>query len=176
MDRKYLRKKVVQVLKDAKIPLIDQDVFSQRSVPSSIDSLPVALVYAKTLSADRLDESPKRYIKNMDVMIEVVTQHDDDECLADEMDDLSLLVEKAIEDSIDLEKCTEYVNLKTVINDTEGDGQSPTGSSILTFTIGYVTEPRTDWVLPDLKTISTTYQVNGNEDEDAQDILTDLDT
>lgn len=53
---------------------------------------------------------------------------------------------------------------------------SPTGSSILTFTIGYVTEPRTDWVLPDLKTISTTYQVNGNEDEDAQDILTDLDT
>ena len=175
MNRKYLRKKVVQVLKDAKIPNIDQDVFSQRSVPSDVDSLPVVLVYTKTMQADRLDESPKRYIKDLDVMIEVVTQHDTDECLADEMDDLSMLVEKAIEDSIDLEKCTEYVNLKTVINDTEGDGQSPIGSSVLTFTIGYVTEPRTDWVLPDLKTINTTYNMNGNEDG-AQDILTGLDT
>lgn len=175
MDRKYLRKKVVQVLKDAKIPYIDQDVFSQRSVPSNIDSLPVALVYTKTMQADRFDESPKRYLKDLDVMIEVVTQNDDDECLADEMDDLSILVENAIEDSIELEKCTEYINLKTVINDTEGDGQSPTGSSILTFTIGYVTEPRTAWVLPDLKTIQTTYKANGNEDG-AQDILTGLDT
>lgn len=174
MDRKYLRKKIVQVLKDAKIQLIDQDVFSQRSVPSSIDSLPVALVYVKTMSADRLDESPKRYIKNLDVTIEVVTQHDNDECLADEMDDLSLAVEKAIDDSIDLEKCTEFVNLKTVLNDTEGDGQSPTGSSILTFTIGYVTEPRTDWVLPDLKTIDTNYNFNGNDNKNTQDTLTNL--
>lgn len=175
MDRKYIRKKVVQVLKDAKIPFIDQDVYSQRSVPSAVDSLPVALVYTKTLSAERLDESPKRYIKIIDVTIEVVTQHNDDECLADEMDDLSLSVEKAIEDSIDLEKCTEFVNLKTVMNDTEGDGQSPSGSSILTFAIAYVTEPRTDWILPDLKTIGTTYNINENEDG-AQDLLTNLDT
>lgn len=172
MDRKYLRKKVAQVLKDAKIPHIDQDVFTQRSIPTNIDTLPVALVYTKTLIADRLDESPKRYVKDLDVIIEVITQNDNDECLADELDDLSLLAEKAIEDSIELEKCTEYVNLKSVINDTEGDGQSPIGSSILTFTIGYVTEPRTDWIHPDLKTISTTYRANGNEDDTAQDLIT----
>lgn len=176
MDRKFLRKKVAQVLKDAKIPNIDQDVFCQRSVPSSIDSLPVALVYTKTLAAERLDESPKRYIKDLDVMIEVVTQHNDDEELADELDDLSIAVENAIEDSIELEACTEYANLKSVVNDTESEGQSPTGSSIVTFTIGYVTEPRTNWVLPDLKTISTSYKMNGNENDDAKDTLTNLDT
>ena len=175
MDRKYLRKKIVQVLKDANIVGIGQDVFSQRSVPSDVDSLPIALVYTKTLNADRFDEAPKRYLKDLGVIIEIVTKHDDDEQLADEMDDLSLLVENAIELSESLELEVDDVELKSVINRTESDGQSPIGSSILTFIISYITEPREDQTLDDLKTIRTTWQMNGNEDKESVDEIKDLD-
>lgn len=112
MDRKFLRAKVVQVLKDAKIKGIDQDVFSRRSVPSSIDTLPIALVYTKIMNAERLDESPKSYYKELDITIEVPATHNNDECLADLLDDISLDIEAALENSIELEECTQSVDIK----------------------------------------------------------------
>lgn len=170
MDRKFLRAKVVQVLKDAKIKGIDQDVFSRRSIPTNVDTLPVALVYTKILNAERLDESPKSYYKSLDITIEVPATHDNDECLADLLDDISLDIEAALENSIDLEKCTQSVDLQNVIYDEQPEGGSPIASVKITFTITYFAEPRKDaFVYPDFKTAHTQYNINGNEDGEAVD-------
>ncbi len=169
MDRKYLRKKVIEVLKAKKISGINQDVYPNRSVPTDVHNLPIALVYTKNLTSTRFDEAPKRYFKELQVIIEVVTVHDDDCQLSDELDDLSLAIEDALEDSVELEECVEYINLNNVIYDTESDGQSPVGSVKIGYSIGFVTEPRIDKIYPDFKQINTTWQANGNTDGDAQD-------
>jgi hypothetical protein len=171
MDRKLLRKKIVEILKDANIPKIGQDVFSQRSVPSDIEGLPVLLVYSKNTSVQRFDESPKRYMESVDITIECVTQHSDDELLADEMDDLALAVEKVIEDNFELENICQSVELKSVVQDTEGDGQSPVGSAKVTYTFEILNEPRTDIVLPGLKTMENNFKMNDNLNNDAKDVL-----
>lgn len=164
MDRKSLRKKVMSLLKGAAIGDIGEDVFSQRSIPTDVHSLPVALVYIQDVSVDRLDEAPKRYLENAQVVIEVVTKHNDDEQLADEMDDLSALVELAMEGDLELEKELNSMNLVSIFNQTEGDGQSPIGSSKLTYMCEYVREPRPEPVLDDLETIHTEYKINDAED------------
>lgn len=172
MNRKSLRKKIVEVLKAANNPLFGQDVLEQRSVPTDIESLPVILIYSKSTSVDRFDESPKRYLESVDITMECITQHDDDSLLADELDDLAAAVEKIIEDNYYLEENCEFINLKSVMSDTEGDGQSPIGSMRLTYTFGIINEPRQDVVHADLNTLDNNWQMNDNLNNDAKDILT----
>lgn len=172
MNRKSLRKKVIEVLKAANNDLFGQDVFDQRSVPTNIELLPVILVYSKNTSVERFDESPKRYMESVDITMECVTQHDDDSLLADELDDLAAAVEKIIEDNYYLEENCESINLKSIIVDTEGTGQSPIGSAKVTYTFEIVNEPRQDVIHDDLKTLDNNWQINDNENNDAKDRLT----
>lgn len=171
MQRKSLRKKIVEILKAANNPLFGQSVFPNRSIPSGIDTLPVILVYSRNAPVDRRDESPKSYVINQDIVIECITQDDDDEKLSDEMDDLSDAVIKIIEDDFYLELNCEYINLTSIMSDTEGEGQSPVGSSKVTFAFGLNYNPRQDIILPDLKQLDNNWQMNDNENNDAKDSL-----
>jgi hypothetical protein len=168
MNRKSLRKKVVEILQAANIPGVEQDVFPNRSIPSNIDRLPVILVYSKNAPVERRDESPKSYIINQDIVIECITQNSDDEKLSDELDDLSDAVIKAIEDDFFLEENCEEVSLTSLITDTEGEGQSPAGSTKVTFTMAINYYPRLDIVHDDLKELDNNFKINDNQNNDAK--------
>lgn len=171
MDRKYLRKKIQEVLKAANIEGIGEDVLSMRSIPSNIEELPLALIYTKNETINRFDESPKRYMRNLDVMIEIFVTDNDDECLADSMDDLSRAVEKAIENDREVESCVESIELQSVIYDTAGDGQSPLGSAVLTYQVEYITEPKDKYSHSDFNHADVTWNANGHTDNDTKDSI-----
>lgn len=169
MDRKYLRKKIQDLLKRSNIEGIGKDVFSMQSVPSNIEALPIVLVYPKNENISRFDEAPKRYLRTLNIMIEVILTDDDDECLTDGLDDLSSEVEKAIEQDTEIESCVESIELQSVTYDTASEGQSPVGSAVLNYQIDYITEPRDDFSHPDFNTADVTWNANDHTDPDTKD-------
>ncbi len=171
MNRKYIRKKIFDLLKNASLPGIGEDVFSMRSVPTSVESLPVALIYPKDELIDRFDESPKRYARALSITIEVISTHDTDDCLTDELDDLAEAIESVIENDTTLELEVESIDLKAVIFDQESDGQSPIGSAKITYDITYISEPRSEGSLPYHDTTHVGWHANEHEDEDTKDII-----
>lgn len=171
MDRKYLRKKIQEVLKDANIESIGSDVFSMRSIPSSIEELPIVLIYTKNESINRFDEAPKRYMRSLNVLIEVIVTDGNDECLSDRLDELSSLVEQAIEKDNTIEVQVETIELQSVVYDTEGDGQSPVGSASLNYVVEYITEPRGESLLPEFETADVTWNANQHIDPDTKDLI-----
>lgn len=171
MNRKSLRKELVNIIKAANIPGVGQQVFPNRSIPTNIQTLPVVLVYSKNAPVDQRDEAPTSYIINQEMVIECITQHDDDEKLSDELDDLSDAVVKAIEDSLFLEEECERVILRGFISDTDGEGQSPVGSTKVNYTIPFNYVPRTDMEFPDLKVLENNFKMNDNQDNDAKSII-----
>ena len=171
MDRKYLRKKIQDLLKTANIDGVGNDVFSMRSIPSSIEELPIILLYPKNEGVSRFDEAPKRYLRSLNIIIELITVDDSDECLSDTLDDLSAAIEAAIEKDVDLESCVESVELTSVVYDTEGDGQSPVGSAVLNYQIDYITESRDDFTHADFNQADVTWHANDHLDDDTKDII-----
>lgn len=170
MNRKSLRKELVDILKTANICGVNGNVFPNRSIPSNIDTLPVILVYSKNAPIDKRDESPKSYLINQEMVIECITQHDDDSKLSDELDDISDAVIKAIEDSFWLEDNCEDVTLTSLITDTEGTGQSPAGSTKVSYTMSLNYYPRQDLVFDDLKSLDNNFSMNDNQNNDAKSI------
>lgn len=171
MTRKSLRKKIVEILKAANNTMFGQNVFPNRSIPTNVDTLPVVLVYSRNAPVDVRDESPKSYIIQQDIVIECISQHDDDGKLSDEIDDISEAVIAIIEDSFELEENCEHVTLSSIMMDTEGEGQSPIGSVRITYSIGLNFVPRQSLILDDLFELENNFKMNDNENNDAKDVI-----
>lgn len=178
MKRKLLRKRVQQVLKDANILDVGTDVFCRKSTPHDDGELPYINIYANTEGAERFDEAPKRYLRSYQVVCEIVTTHDTDEDLADELDDISGLVESAIEnDAIlqgfepydDNKNCVEDTEVINVQYDTEGNGSSPGGSCRVTFMITYIDQPITKLITDDFKEVDTKWEIGDHGVNQAED-------
>ena len=164
MERKFIKRKVQEVVRSARIDGIGDSVLFARSIPTSVDELPIALVYIDAIDVEKFDEAPKSYLKALHLTIEIVSQDNTGDCLSDELDDIALKVEKAIEGSVDLERKCEAVILRGVNYSYDGDGDTVIGSAKVNYTFSYIENAKeTDIVLPDLKTIHTTTKINGNE-------------
>jgi hypothetical protein len=181
MKRKYLRKKIQEVLKAAKIPGVDQDVFCRKSSSHDDGELPYICIYSNTENAQRFDESPKRYKRSLEIVIECITAHDTDELLCDEMDELSYHIETAIEsDDVlqgfkDFDKeghCVEDTEITSVQYDSQADGSSPMGAVRLTYSITYVDKPVTQKVHNTLNTVETQWEIGDHEENKAIDLIT----
>ena len=179
-ERKRIRKKVIEILKEARIPNIGESVFSQRSVPTASEDLPVINVYVKSESVERFNQSPKTYKRNLQIELEINTVHNTDDELSDELDDLSQSVEDALEDAVDIlfamkdskgnEDLINDYDLLSALYDIEGAAQNPYGSVRMIYDFEYFTDEDRPKILPDLKSIKTTIKVNGREENDATDI------
>jgi len=178
-ERKRIRKKIVEVLKAADIPGVGEDVFSQTSIDSDTDELPVINVYILSEPVSRNDQTPKTYQRNLSIQLEIQTTHDNDELLMDELDDLSQLVENALEGTNELYDMKDATNTEDLINDydlantayeTEGNGSSPIGSVKINYNFEYYTNEDRAPVLDEFDRFETQYNANGNTDGDAKEI------
>tara|TARA_R110000803_G_scaffold162194_1_gene225792 strand:+ start:7115 stop:7687 length:573 start_codon:yes stop_codon:yes gene_type:complete len=179
-ERKRIRNKIVEILRDASIPGVDADVFSQRSVPTAHETLPTILVYQKSESNERHDQTPKTYQRFMQLEIEIQTTHDNDAQLADEMDDLSQHVENAIEqadkillsmkdDQGDPALINDY-NLLSSLYDVNGDASNPIGTIRLIYQFEYYTNEERPEHLDNFEKMETTFKANDNQNMDAKDV------
>lgn len=180
MKRKFLRKKIQEVLKGANIPGVGQDVFCRKSTPHEEQSLPYIIIYADSESSERFDEAPKRYRRNYQITCEIVSVHDTDEELCDELDDLSGMVESAIENDEVLQgwkpydndgNCLEDTEVVSVQYDQEGNGQQPSGSCRVSFNIEYIDAPITKKVLSPFKGLDTKWEIGDHGDNQAEDTI-----
>jgi hypothetical protein len=183
-ERKRIRHKIAEILKTADIPGVGQAVFSQKSIPSDHDELPAILIYQKSESVSRNDESPKVYQRNLSITIEIQSTHDDDLKLTDELDDIAQAVEDIIEGSDDLMDMTHADSKEKLLNDfdltetqidLDGSGSNPTGSARLTYNFEYYTNEDRPKILHDFKKMESTFSFNKNKDKKSKslDILED---
>lgn len=177
MIRKYIRKKVQQVLKDANIQGVEQDVFCRKSSPHDDNELPYICIYGNTESANRFDEAPKRYLRSFEIVIEAITTHDDDEKLSDELDDLSYAIELALESDKVLQgleadvngQCYEDTEITSVQYDTQADGSGPIGAVRLTYAISYVASPYTESIPDVFGKVESEWKIGDHGDNKAVD-------
>jgi len=178
-ERKRIRHKVVEILKKAQIPSVGESVFSQRSIDTDQEELPAINLYTLSESSERENESPKTYQRNLTLEIEITSTHDNDELLADELDDLAQFVEDVMEGSDDLYNLTHGNSKDKLINDynlinteyeTQGNGSNPIGKVKLSYAFEYYTDEDRPGILKNFERMETQYNVNGSTDSDAKEI------
>lgn len=178
MKRKSIRKRIQEVLKAANIEGVEKDVFTRKSTQHDDGDLPYINIYPNTEGAERFDEAPKRYQRNFQITCEIVSVHDNDELLADELDDISDAVEQAIENDPVLQgwepfdkegHCIEDTEVLNVQYDQEGNGGNPMGSCRVTFMVSYIHLATTKKVLAPFKGIDTKWKIGDHLDNQAED-------
>lgn len=178
MIRKFIRKRIQEVLKAAKIPGVDQDVFCRKTSSHDDGELPLISIYANTEPVNRFDEAPKRYKRSFEVVIEATTIHDNDELLADELDDLSYHIERAIESDKVLQglspydksgNCFEDTEVTSVQYDTQSDGSGPIGAVRLTYSVTYIESPYTEKIYNNFVTVDSQWKIGDHGDNKAQE-------
>jgi hypothetical protein len=172
MKRKWIRKRVLEILRAANIPDVGDDIFSNKSLPSIASEpglLPCINLFTKISNVERSDEAPKSYRKTMEITLEIIAINDDDDKLSDQLDDISQRVEDVIEDDFELERQLEAIDLTSIQTTTEGDGQSPIGSTRVIYEAIFIEQARKEMVMDDLLALGNNWKMNNNENEDAKD-------
>lgn len=178
MKRKFLRKRIQEVLKAAKIPGVDQDVFCRKSSSHDDNELPYIIIYPNTENAQRFDEAPKRYKRSLEIVVECITTHDSDQLLCDELDELSYHIEEAIESDEILQgfkaydksgQCVEDTEVTSIQYDSQADGSSPLGAVRLTYSITYIDKPVTQKVFNTFNTVESEWKIGDHGENKAVD-------
>lgn len=180
MIRKFIRKKILEVLKGAKIQEVGDDVFSRKTSNHDDGSLPYIIVYPNSEAADRFDEAPKRYKRSFDVVIEYISSHDSDDLLSDELDDASYQIEAAIESNKILQgledlfpgQCLEDTEITNVQYDMQSEGSSPIGAVRMTYSITYIDRPYTEKLYNTLSKVETEWKIGEHLSNKAIDSVT----
>lgn len=158
--------------------MVEQDVFCRKTSQHDDGRLPLIAIYPNSESVNRFDEAPKRYKRFYDVVVEIITKHDTDEELCDELDDLSYYVESAIEsDKIlqgieqhsDLSVCFEDTELTSVNYDMQPEGSSPIGMVRMTYTVSYIDRPYTEPIPDDFEKVESKWEIGDDGDNQAVD-------
>ena len=181
MKRKFIREKIQEVLKAAKIPGVDQDVFCRKSTPHDDESLPYIIIYTNTENAQRFDEAPKRYKRSLEIVVECISIESTDQELCDELDALSYDVENAIESNKTLQgfepfdnngSCLEDTEVTSIQYDSQSDGSSPIGAVRLTYSITYIDKPYTEKTFNEFNTVETEWKIGDHGENKAIDNVT----
>lgn len=181
MIRKFIRERVQEVLKAAKIPEVNQDVFCRKSTQHDDGGLPIICIYPNTETVSRFDEAPKRYKRFYDVTIEAISTHETDQDLCDELDMLSYAIESAIESDDVLQGilpydkqsnlCFEDTELTSVNYDMQSDGSSPIGLVRLTYSVSYIDRPFTRKIYNSFDKLESKWEIGNHGDNQAIDNL-----
>lgn len=180
MKRKFIRERIREVLKSANIDAIGEDIFFRKSTPHDEGNLPYINIYPNNESVERFDEAPKRYTRNFQITCELISTHNTDTLLADELDNISGEIENAIENDEIMQGWRPYNNNGDCIEDTEvisvqydgeGNGSNPVGSCRVTFNISYIDAPITKKVLSPFKGVDTKWEIGDHEENRAEDSI-----
>lgn len=189
--RKFIRKKVAEILKDKTDA--GPRVFPNSSIPPWVEDLPVILVFQRGEDASKYAEAPRELQRDLDIVIEIYAagpEIDEDgnppkdadgnekKTLEDILDDVAeqIEVEMARDDTLQ-ETASESILTNTEF-EFEGSGGVPTGTARLTYGVTYYTmSPRSDDPRPDLKKTVVEWNTDGDDStiqaEDEVDIPVD---
>lgn len=148
--RKIIRKRLVSILKNQTDA--GERVFSNASVPSWIEELPVILVYPRTEDAEKFNQAPLEFRRDINMLIEVQvkgteqpfdTQKGDGLTAEDALDDIIEQIECAIfkDDSLGCDDQNRAIADEVLISSTEfefeSDGAQTIGGARLNLVVTY---------------------------------------
>ena len=142
--RKFIRNRVVKILKGAQIPRVGNKVFSFRVRDLEADEVPSIEVYTMSESASKFNEAPRMHDRDVQVVVEIRdTLSEDDGELADRVDDLCNHVEKAILDDAFLGTydnkvfCVEDTTISSTEYSIDSDNDLYLMRAQITFVVNY---------------------------------------
>jgi hypothetical protein len=172
--KRKIREAIVEVLKTGNT-LAGDNVVLSRATSTDADDLPQIAVYSISEGVELFDQSPKRYQRNMEVLIECAVAGDDDSDLDQKLEDLAEKVESILEANERL-GLGDVVNSLTLIGteySSEGEGESPIGNLALRYTVQFYLYAIENQTLPDFKEIGSKWQVGHDGPLDEDDVVID---
>lgn len=140
-DRKVIRDKVKEIL-EAEPALSEVPIFSNAAKFIQDDKLPSIYINSLSEEVRQLDEAPKRYIRQLDLILECYAAGTDEEDVQDLLDNLSLNCENVLgrNSFLNLE-FVQDVDLVRVEFQFEPEGRKIIGAAKSTFRIEYISAP-----------------------------------
>ena len=143
------------------------------STPSGIEKMPAILIFHQTEPAEEYTQAPRELMKNLFLTIELIASGDDERHMIQLLNCMCIQVEErlAIDDSLG---CTadDIVQVSNEFQFEGNESESPVGSLRMGYKIRYRTlAPRFQGELDDFEQSYTIYDIAGNDQDDATDVI-----
>lgn len=143
--RKTIRAYVKDVLKNGGT-LAGENVFTNKKIHIDSDCLPEIIIHTESESVDLMDQAPKRYSRDLSVVIEAFAKGITEEECQDTLDQMAWQIENLLAQSDSWGGNLNHVDLTGVRMEFQETGTNPIGCCIMTYKANYLTS------LPDLAT------------------------
>ena len=178
LKRMQIRKSMKDIIKGK--TLVGDQVFTNASIPTWVEDLPVILIYNRSESVDLFGTAPREWEHKSQIAVEIIANGREDasledgcEPVADILDDIGEKIVCELSKDSTLNDTVDEFNLVTMEFNYEGDGNKPIGTHILVFeAVFYTGFPQSfDKVqgASDFKTATVDYKV-GHHDDDPDSI------
>lgn len=139
--RRAVREKVKEIL------LGETDagdaVYISRALPTDAEAMPAISIYTGDEAVELFDQSPKRYQRNLQLLIEVAIAGDTDDELDFERDKFGDKIEAILEEDETLGDLVDSIQLTSNELEQDATGESPTGKLSITYNVRYYLYPTT---------------------------------
>lgn len=143
--RKKIRDYVKDVLKNGGT-LAGENVFTNRRIHIDHDCLAEIVIHTESEAVSLLDQAPKRYKRDLNIVLEIFTKGITEDEQQDKLDLLCWQIENLLAQDDDWGGNINHVNLTNVRLEFQENGTNPIGACIMTYQAEYLTE------LPDITT------------------------
>ena len=132
-----MRRQILEDIRDAiASDVIHRDgVFINRGIDADGREPPIVNINSISEEVERFDQNPKSYKRNFLLTVECLVNGDDFEQAHERLEDLTEMVEQAIESSNKLNSREMQTNLTRVEFEYESGGESPIAVSILYYNV-----------------------------------------
>lgn len=137
--RKLIRDYVKATLKDGGT-LAGKNVFTNKKHHIDNECLPQIVIHTEGESIELLDQAPKRYRRDMDLVIEVFAKGTTEEDCQDILDQLAWQIENLLADDDDWNETVNKTDISSVKMQFSETSTNPVGCCIMTYKAQYLTE------------------------------------
>ena len=158
-QRQKIREAIVNILIDR----TDAKKFVKPNftAPIFIEDLPAILIYTRSEDIEEFSISPRELKRTMQLVIEIVSAGTNDINLQDQLDTISEQVEQLLSQDDTLDCTVEDIILNSVEFEFIDEGNKPTGSARLIYSVIYLTEmPKEREELSKAKTVKVDWNTN----------------
>lgn len=156
-------------------------VYTNQAAATWVEELPVILIYVKSEDVIKFNQAPRELRYDMQVVIEIIAKGteapfaDDDTTVEDILDDIIEVVKCVMARSETLDGTADDSILTAIEFDFVGDGQKPVGAARMVYNVTYVEASPQETCpqegLGDFETVNVDYNLDGDEDIDANDLF-----
>jgi hypothetical protein len=170
----FAKRKIREAIRDTlkgRTSAGDRVFFSRAGSPDA-DDLPQILIRTASEQIEVFDHSPKRYRRNMEVVIECIAAGDDDEHLDQELENLAEQVETILESNerLGLDRMVNSLELTGSDYSAGDEGESPIGNIALRYNVQFFLYAITNQELPTLTKVGTEWKV-GHDSASPDDVV-----